>query len=97
MGGFESAETILEPVAAALAYSATKQVGKETVLVFDLEVALDCCVVELDGNRAELIALGGDAKLGETTLMLLLLNIWPTGSTTRTVCPSKRRRLGYGY
>ena len=65
LGGFESAETILEPVAAALAYSATKQVGKETVLVFDLGGGtFDCCVVELDGNRAELIALGGDAKLG---------------------------------
>lgn len=65
LAGFKSAETILEPVAAALAYSATKDIGKETVLVFDLGGGtFDCCIVELNGKRAELLALGGDAKLG---------------------------------
>ena len=72
--GFDDVRLLEEPAAAVLAYGARRakerrrQEGgstNETIFVFDLGGGtFDASVVELRDNDAELLAVGGDAKLG---------------------------------
>ncbi|KAJ1452509.1 heat shock protein 70 family [Pelagophyceae sp. CCMP2097] len=68
LGGFDDVRLIAEPEAAALCYGAVRASddGAEScVLVFDLGGGtFDASVVLLKARSANLIALGGDAKLG---------------------------------
>lgn len=71
LGGFDQAALVTEPEAAALAYAAKRRrddrEDAETVLVFDLGGGtFDASVVQISpkGDKATLISIGGDARLG---------------------------------